>query len=307
MWFVFALLCTFFWGLADLFYKKGSDAKDTNTHLRIAIAVGFVMGIHGFIYWALNPDIGFTPLHIFTYLPVSFFYIVSMIAGYFGLRYLGLSISSPIQNSSGAAVAIMCILFLGDRPGVLSAISIVILCVGVFALSVLEKRDETKARKLAGQTVDKKYQFGFIAIIFPLIYCVLDAMGTFLDDIFLDEANGFLTEDQGLLAYEFTFLIVAIVCFVYMVFVKHEQFFIKREKTRYAAAISETAGQFFYVFIIGGNGVITAPIVSSYCVVSLLLSRILLKEKLSIPKYIAIAVIVCGIVLMGVAEGLAEG
>ena len=43
---------------------------------------------------------------IWTYLPVSVLYILSMTLGYVGLRYIELSISSPICNSSGALVAV---------------------------------------------------------------------------------------------------------------------------------------------------------------------------------------------------------
>ncbi len=46
---------------------------------------------------------------IWTYLPVSLLYISSMAMGYVGLRYIELSISSPICNSSGALVAVLCL------------------------------------------------------------------------------------------------------------------------------------------------------------------------------------------------------
>ena len=42
-------------------------------------------------------------------------YILSMIFGYAGLRYIELSVSSPICNSSGAITALLCFLFLGQR------------------------------------------------------------------------------------------------------------------------------------------------------------------------------------------------
>lgn len=50
---------------------------------------------------------------IMTYLPVSLLYIISMAMGYIGLRYIELSISSPICNSSGALVAIATIAMSG--------------------------------------------------------------------------------------------------------------------------------------------------------------------------------------------------
>ena len=45
--------------------------------------------------------------------------------------------------------------------------------------------------------------------------------------------------------------------------------------------------------------VVAAPMISSYCVASLLWSRIFLKEKLSKAQYAVIAVAAAGIVILG--------
>ena len=65
----------------------------------MTIAVGVVMGLHAMY----EIFIGKVPIDfnvILTYLPVSLLYIGSMMMGYWGLRYIELSISSPICNSS---------------------------------------------------------------------------------------------------------------------------------------------------------------------------------------------------------------
>ena len=48
---------------------------------------------------------------------------------------------------------------------------------------------------------------------------------------------------------------------------------------------------------------IAAPIISCVCVVSLLLSRIFLKEKLTKKQYIFITTIIIGVVMLGILEG----
>ena len=63
-------------------------------------------------------------------------------------------------------------------------------------------------------------------------------------------------------------------------------------------------GQFTYVYTLGGVDAVAAPILSSVCVVSLVLSRIFLKEKLSWKTYAFIAVVIVGILLLAVAEEL---
>ena len=105
-----ALLC---WSGSDLFSKIGCrDARDKYSHLKMVMAVGVVMGLHA----AYEVFVGGTVINldiILTYLPVSILYILSMAMGYVGLRYIELSISSPICNSSGALVAVLAILFDG--------------------------------------------------------------------------------------------------------------------------------------------------------------------------------------------------
>ena len=306
MWLLFGILTTLSWGAADLFYKKGSDERDGLSHLKIVVAVGFVMGLHAAAYMVYMWTRGepFAPSSLVVYLPVSAMYILSMVFGYVGLRYIELSVSAPVQNSSGALVALMCFAFLGESVSAFQGAAIALICVGVFALSVLEKRGADRARLAAGERPHKKYSVSAVAIIFPLLYCLIDALGTFFDDIWLSDDAPKLSEDNALVAYELTFLLCAVAAFAYIRFVKKEKLRLRDQRDRGVAALFEVAGQFFYVFIIGGNGVVVAPLVSAYCVVSMILSRVILKEKLSRAQYAVAGAVVAGIVMLAVAEEL---
>ncbi len=310
MWFVFALLTMLAWGSADLFYKKGADETDKFSHLETSIMVGFVMGIHA-IATLIFSDIEYDFANLLYYLPVSAMYILSMTVGYFGLRYLELSISSPIQNSSGIVTSLLCLIFLEQRiEGAASWIAMALICGGVLALGFLEKKDEDM--RLIKEE-DKKYRIGFIAFFIPIFYCIIDAVGTFLDGYYLDdvastplvgvtEAN---LEDVANISYELTFLLVAIVLFFVVKLFKKEANKPKLQGARLGAAVFETAGQFAYVRAMsGGNAVIAAPMIAAYSIVSIVLSRVFLKEKLPLKQYIAVGVIMAGIVILGVVEGL---
>ena len=113
MWFVLALVALLCWSGSDLFSKIGCrEPDDKLAHLKMVMAVGLVMGLHA----AYEIFIGHVEISwqiILTYLPVSLLYILSMGIGYFGLRYIELSVSSPICNSSGALVAILTIITAG--------------------------------------------------------------------------------------------------------------------------------------------------------------------------------------------------
>ena len=88
-----------------------------------------------------------------------------------------------------------------------------------------------------------------------------------------------ISEDAALLAYEFTWLIYAIIAIIYLTLIKKQKFNPLKEPIRSSAAIFETAGQFFYVFAMSKNAVIAAPLIASYSIVSVILSRIFLKGK----------------------------
>ena len=106
-WFWFALIALICWSGSDLFSKIGCcGEKDKTAHLKMVVAVGIVMGLHA-AYMIVFHHVSVTWDVVWTYLPVSLLYIGSMTLGYVGLRYIELSISSPICNSSGAIVAVL--------------------------------------------------------------------------------------------------------------------------------------------------------------------------------------------------------
>ena len=301
MWFIFALITALFWGGSDLFSKMGTDPRDKYSHLRMVIMVGAVMGIHGLVMFCLNYQ-EFDPMSIVKYLPVSACYIGSMAIGYIGLRYLGLSVSSPVCNSSGAVAAILCFVFLGQTMNGLQLVSVVLVVLGVILLSVFDMKDENKARRFRGEVIEEKYAVSALAVSIPIIYCIVDALGTFGDSLVLD-AWALMSEEEGEIAYEFTFFLCAVAAFIFLVFVKKQKFSLWEEREKGLGAICETAGQFFYIYAIAENGIMAAPLISSYCLFSVVLSRIFLKEKLTLRQYGAIAIAGAGIILMGALEG----
>lgn len=300
MWFIFAMITWVCWGAANLFYKKGSDIKDKNSHAKIAIMVGIVMGIHATIYMFAN-HIDFQFENMIKYLPISILYIASMIFGYVGLRYLELSIAAPLQNISGAITVILLYIFFPSDNNWVHYVGFAIITIGVIWIAVIERHQDEVLRKLQGVKVDKKYQYGFFALIFPFLYAILDGLGTFGDGIVLDNLK-ILTEDEVLLSYEFTFFIVAMIYWLYLYFVKKEFMNIFKQKDRTIAAVLETGGQFFYVKAMASYAIISAPIIASFFVFSIILGRIFLKEKLSKKQYFVIFIIMIGIALLGIGD-----
>ncbi len=305
MWFWLSIIALLCWSGSDLFSKIGCrDARDKYSHLKMVIAVGVVMGLHALYEILTGTEISWSV--IWTYLPVSLLYIGSMTLGYIGLRYIELSISSPICNSSGAIVAVLCLLTGtlddsitgGMRWAVIGAVALV--CAGVIGLGVVESREDDALRAARQEASNYKYAKSWLALCLPVAYCLLDAAGTFADSLVLETLN----EDSANVAYELTFLLAAVVSFLYVVIIKKDKLVPKMEAPKYVGAIFETAGQFAYIYAIADSAhvALSAPIISAYCVASVVWSRIFLKEKLSAKHYIMIALVVVGIVMLGVFD-----
>lgn len=301
MWFWLALIALLCWSGSDLFSKIGCrDASDKYSHLKMVMAVGVVMGLHAcFEIFVGGVEINFNI--ILTYLPVSLLYILSMALGYLGLRYIELSVSSPICNSSGALVAVLTFIFVGlDDYSPLALFAVALVCAGAIGLGVVDSTEDAELRAARQQEGNYKYAKSWVAIALPVAYCVLDAAGTFADNRVLET----LDEDSANVAYELTFLFAALVCFIYAVVIKKDRLIPKMEAPKYIGAVCETAGQFAYIYAIADTEhlAMSAPIISAYCAASVLWSRIFLKEKLSWKHYAMIGLIVAGIVIMGVFD-----
>ena len=194
-----------------------------------------------------------------------------------------------------------------------------LVCVGVVGLGIVEAHEDEDLRRKRQEAANRRYAKSALALLLPIIYCILDAAGTFADSRVLDKLSAralaegmFATADEcsdyaasaANCAYELTFLLVGIVCFVYVVLIRKQKLIARQEAPKYAGAAFETAGQFAYIFALSDTAhvAISAPIISAYCVASVVWSRIFLKEKLSLKHYLMIALVVAGIVILGIYD-----
>ena len=302
MWLMFTLATTLLWGLAEIFYKKGSHENEKYDHLRVCVMVGAVMGIHA-IFTLLTSDISYDPKNLIVYLPVSLCYIISMACSFFGIRFIEESLSDPIENTSGAMCTVLCAILLGDEIAPAVWVAVAIIVIGILGVSYTEKTAGMDRQRRLGK------KLAAIAFAMPFCYALIDAIGCVLDIYFLEMETspliGITEENIELVAnisYELTFTICGILLLAFMMY-KKVKFELPKQKDKALAAICETAGQLTYVYAMSGNGAIAAPIISCVCVVSLLLSRVFLKEKLTKKQYMFIAIIIVGVLMLAVLEG----
>ena len=68
------------------------------------------------------------------------------------------------------------------------------------------------------------------------------------------------------------------------------------------AATGETFGTMTFIFAAELNPVLTAPITSFHCLLTIVLARLFLKERFSKKQYISLGFVVVGVVLLGFAD-----
>ena len=317
-----ALLC---WSGSDLFSKMGTREKDKNSHWKVVFAVGLMMGIHFFITLIggaiIDSTVGvdgvnkvvasllytdFKIMDFVYYLPIAAVYIFAMVIGYIGLRYIELSISSPICNSSGALAFLLCVIFgifSKDDITTTTIIGIVMITVGIIALGFVEQKEDDEVKQARQEMANRKYTKSILAFLLPLSYLVIDALGTVGDeylfsDSFIEKTGIELSDYAANSAFELTFFILAVFAFIWLKFVKKDVVF-KGNRELMFGGICETIGQIFYMAVMFSDFSAGMVIISAYCAISVLWSRIFLKEKMSWKHYAVIALVIAGIVILG--------
>ena len=313
-WFLLTISCIILWGVTDILYKKSSDYNDTLSQYKTFVWIGLVMAPAGVIMTVCSDTLLDSIMMVkdnLYLIPLSIFYAIALFFGLIGKKHLDASVVSPLENVDGAIAAIILyfyFLFAGysnvtDRIGVMDMIATASVVAGVVLIGIQEQALSKQEAHLANDK--KRHRLGALALIFPIIYNLVDAvsvvaMGITVSgetDVSITDIDFFIFESLG-------FVAVAIFMWLYMLIFKKYKYnpFKKEELVRCGAATGETFGTMAFVFAVGSNPVLTAPITSSYCLVTIVLARICLKEQLTKKQYMSLAFLVIGIALLGISE-----
>lgn len=241
----------------------------------------------------------FKPFDFIRYLPVAALYIFAMALGYIGLRYIELSISSPICNSSGALAFVLCLIFglvSTDDITLTTVIGIVMITIGIVALGFVEQKEDDQIKQARREKANRKYTKSILAFLLPISYLIIDALGTVGDELIFAKTD--ITDYAANSAFELTFFLLAIFAFVWLKLIKKDTVF-KGNKDLMLGGLCETVGQVFYMAVMFSDFSAGMVIISAYCAISVLWSRIFLKEKMSWKHYTVIALVIAGIVILG--------
>ena len=314
IWLLLTLSSIILWGTTDILLKKSLQHSDPLSQFKTFIWIGLVAALSGAIA-ALCSDTLLDSIRMLAdnlyLIPVTVFYVVAMFFGLLGAKHLDASVVSPLENIDGAIAAIILYIFflftdsthLTDEIGVIDIIGTVAIVVGVVFIGIQEQ-------KLSKQEVNldknkKKRRLGALALIFPIVYNLVDAASMVAMGITVSEETEVSIPDIDFFFFEcLGFLVIGIFVWLYMLIAKKHAYnpFKKTELTRLGAATCETLGTLAFTIAVGISPILTAPITSSYCMVTIILARIFLKERLTKKQYLSVAFVVAGIALLGISE-----
>ena len=320
-WFILTLACIILWSVTDILYKASFYKNDPFSYYKSFVWVGLVMALAGSIMsvWSdtLLNSIKMLKSDVLYLIPLCLVYAFAWFFGLLGNKHLDASVVSTLENIDGALVSIIVYYYylLTGYIHPLYTIKFVdvvaTVCI-IIGIILIGREEQSLMRQEANLSDDKKkHRFGALALFFPIIYTLIDVFS--IAEIGGVNANsGILTpgEENFIPAIDFFifecagFALVAICIWLYMMIVKKYIYnpFQEEELIRCGAATGETVGTMAFIFAASINPVLTAPITSLYCLVTIVLARIFLKERLAKKQYISLAFLIAGIVLFGISE-----
>ena len=320
-WLILTLACIILWGVTDILYKASFSKNDPLSYHKSFVWVGLVMALAGFIMsnWSdtLLDSIKIVKDDIFYLIPLCLVYAGALLFSFLGNKHLDASVVSTVENIEGALTAIIIYYYYlltgyihpSYKIGVLDVIATVLIIIGVILIG---REEQALMRQEMHLSEDKKkHRFGALALFFPIIYTLIDVFS--IAEISGVNTSGAIvaTEAEASIpAIDFFifecagFVLVAICVWLYMAIVKKYRYnpFQEEELIRCGAATAETVGTMAFIFAAYINPVLTAPVTSLYCLVTIVLARIFLKERLNKKQFMSLAFLVAGIVLLGAAR-----
>lgn len=320
-WIILAISCMVLWSATDILYKISSDQNDSLSQYKTFVWVGIVTAVTACVMSICSDtfldSVKMVKGELVYLVPLCLVYAAALFFSILGKKYLAASVVSPLENIDGALAAIIIYFYYlltgYTHPSYainhLDFVAVVSVLIGIILLG---SQEQALMRQESHLSEDKKkHRLGAMALFFPILYNLMD--GFLIAEINgINGNSGIVTQgtENSIPAIDiFIFecigiAIVAICIWLYMNIVKKYKYnpFKKQELMRSGAAIGETFGTMTFIFAASLNPVFTAPVISGYCLITMVLARIFLKERLTKKQYISLAFVILGIALLGINE-----
>lgn len=313
MWTIFVFACIALWGVTSIFYKKGADQNDPYIHLKFSVITGLVFFGIALCYLFIREE----PYSIWEsaarFWPLTAFGILYAIGNTFtfkGFLYNDASVIAPIENTANGSYVMMLILvyaLLGRvdstwevlTPFKIAGIACIFL--GLLFIGILQ-HNEAKA---AGKT--EKFKSGATALIFPLLFSMMDGLETVVSGICLDKTFGFaMPEGDSIIIVGMEYAAFALGFWIYISVREKKVYnpFTKASAPFFCGTLCDNIAIVLYSYAMALDSVATDPILAVYPMITVLLSRIVLKEKLSVKQYLCLGLLLAGSVIIVIGQNV---
>lgn len=320
-WFWLILGCIILWSVTDILYKASSPQNDPLSHYKTFIWVGIVMALAGCIMstWSktLLDSIKLIKDDLLYLIPLGIVYVAALLFGLLGKKHLPASIVSVLENCGGALVAIIIYYYYLLTGYILpsyefSIIELIVTFSMVIGVILIGREEQVLFRKeLHIEEDKKKHRLGALALFFPIIYTLIDVFS--LAEVGGVSGNPGVVgpgQEMSIPAMDFfifecaAIALTGIFVWLFMLIVKKHAYnpFTPEEYVRCSAATGETFGSMAFIFAASINPVLTAPIVSLHCIVTIILAHVFLKERLSKKQYIGLGIVLLGVIILAIID-----
>ena len=313
MWIIYVIICIVLWGITDVLYKKGARKEEKYIPLKFSIVIGLIFFLIALVY-LITRDEPFTIWEsAVRFWPVTIFGIVYAIVNtisFNGFLYNDASVIAPIENTAnGSYVMILVIVYalLGKVSSIWEVITVYklvgIICIflGLLSLGIVQHNE---AKKL-GNT--KTFKAGATALIFPIIFSIMDGLETIVSGVCLDKTFGYaMPEGDSIIIMGMEYALFAFAFWIYISIRERRAFNpLKKNNLPFiSGALCDNIGLVFYAYAMALDSVATDPILAVYPAISILLSRLILKEKLSIKQYLCLALLLLGSFIIVIGQNI---
>ena len=319
LWITLTVISVVLWGLADMISKMGTDPNDPYSHIRFVLCTGVAMLVF-LPFFRLFSESGSSLIRLLrdypAFLLITLAYVVSLLFSFFSFRHMEASASAPLCNTSAAMVILMLLGFyavsgrgrnIGELLTPLNITASLLVCGGVVAIGMVRSAEEKAQPSKMESLIRKVRYYGAGVILFPLLSAFFDALESVGDSLMVDEEAGAgIGSIDYMRLWVLTYVLVCIPLWIYLSVKEKKPYqpFSRRDTLKLASGFTEVAAYTLYILALDREPFFVSFLSSTYCVFSILFSRVFLKEKLSRGQYFCITVIIAGLALFGIAEGL---
>lgn len=310
---IFTFACIMLWGVTSIFYKKGADRNDPYIHLKFSVITGLVFFVIALCYLFTREE----PYSIWEsairFWPVTLFGILYAIGNTFtfkGFLYNDASVVAPIENTAnGSYVLILVVVYalLGRVDSIWEVLTpfkiagIACIFLGLLFLGILQHNEA----KVAGKT--ERFKTGATALIFPLLFSMMDGLETVVTGVCLDKSFGYaMPEGDSIIIGGMEYAFFALLFWIYISVKEKKAYnpFTKASMPLFCGTLCDNVAIVFYAYAMALDSVATDPILVVYPVITVLLSRVILKEKLSVKQYLCLGLLLAGSVIIVIGQNV---